>query len=467
MRSFIRAALTQYATVWLWPLFTMSRVCIFVYLAGRYSDLGVHVDSIREINAGHMPFRDFFPEYPPLVFLFTYVPAVFDASLKWYAPIFRAMCFAVDCGIWVAVLRCGQRSAVRIGQQGTNALGGQRETIPFCSTGSPVQAADGTRSVPATLTNSAKSEGRLPGAPPVGQCLLYILGTTALGPLIYDRIDIVLGGLLLIAVISVLKGRDGLANLSIGTGIAFKLIPVVLVPALLAIQFRKNARRVWRAALALALPTFVSFDAMAVLGGWRLDKLFEYHLKRGIQIESVPASVEMVFMMFGASGSVDYTFKSHNLSTVYAGGLTAVATGLLALMVVGSAIVPFRRRMNPRSTALLISAVLSAALVLSKVLSPQFFLFLLPVLVVIPVPRRRWEAVANWSLIAAIYVLTGLIFPWFYDDLIKLQPAAEWLVIARNEFLAILAISLFYRAWTASAPLDDAWNSGEFRYETS
>jgi hypothetical protein len=94
------------------------------------------------------------------------------------------------------------------------------------------------------------------------------------------------------------------------------------------------------------------------------------------------------------------------------------------------------------------AAVLTAAMALSKVLSPQYFLFLLPVLLALPTPRDKVASIANWLLIATIYILTGLIFPWWYEDLVALKPAAEFMLILRNELLLGLAVSLGWRAWT-------------------
>jgi hypothetical protein len=59
--------------------------------------------------------------------------------------------------------------------------------------------------------------------------------------------------------------------------------------------------------------------------------------------------------------------------------------------------------------------------------------------------------IANWLLIAVIFALTGLIFPWWYNDLVALRPGAEFMVIVRNELLLVLAISLAWRAWSTSA----------------
>ena len=382
--------LSPYAATWLSLLFVASRVGIFLFLAGRGTDLNVQEGYVWQILGGRVPFRDFFPEYPPLVFAFTGIPALFDHSLQLYSPIFRACCCAVDCGIWATVLRI----------------------------------------------NRAR----------VAPCLVYVLGTTALGPVLYDRIDIVLGALLLAAIAATRSGRPRVGALAIGAGIAFKIIPIVWAPAILAAEGRRGARRLAWAAMLLVLPAVISLDTVAAFGGYRFGALIDYHSLRGIQLESGPASVEMLLMRGPEDAIVTYEFGSFNLHTRFEPLLIRCAAALTGLLVLGSPGMAWRRDMGRQNLALLLGAVLCGAMALSKVLSPQYIVFLLPVLVALPSPVRKRAAIANWILVLAIALLTGAIFPWEYDRLIQLRLDAELLVILRNGCLAGLCISLLYRS---------------------
>jgi Glycosyltransferase family 87 len=245
-----------------------------------------------------------------------------------------------------------------------------------------------------------------------------------LGPLIYDRIDIVLGAILLVAVISLLRQHEGRFKLAIGIGIAFKIIPIVLVPMILA----RNWKRWW----LLVLPTILSFGTIVILGG-HFDRFLEFHVQRPIQLESGPASVAM---HLGIAGPTSFSYGSVNVDAPH--WLALVGTVLLGVVCIVAAWIG--RKMSAESFAFLLAAVLSLALVLSKVLSPQYFLFLLPVLVALPIGRT------TWVLIALIYLLTGLIFPLWYDDLTILRPAAEFALILRNELMLGLGISLAWQA---------------------
>jgi len=404
--------------------FVASRILILVFLAGEGSDLATQKRYVERIVGGKVPFRDFFPEYPPLNFAYTTIPAIMDPSLDWYFQVFRGLTCSVDCLIFAMLLRSCGRPAADMGKV---------ELSP-------------------------------------GPYLLYILATMALGPLIYDRVDLVLGAMLTIAVVALLAGLEGRFKLAVGAGIAFKLIPLVLVPMILAREWGRADRKLPRTCAALFLPIFLSFDVVLLAGGYRFDRLLEFHLQRPVQIESGPASLAMVFMKFGLPAEVIASYRSWNLETPIGRWLAGIGASLLAAVCIASALLVLRRPSSFIATlasgsercvaiaernasfALLMVAVLAATMALSKVLSPQYFLILLPVLVLLPTPRDRTAAIANSLLVAAIYILTGLIFPWWYGDLVALSPGAEFMLIVRNVLLVTLAISLAFRALSGSAP---------------
>ena len=378
----------------------MSRAIIFLFLAGYGTDLNVHAGYIAQINRGALPFRDFFPEYPPLVFSFTILPALLDESLKWYFPLFRIMCCAVDCGIWIYLLH-------------------------VCRT----------------------SKGNL---------ILYILCSTAIGHLFYDHVDIVLGGMLFVAFAALLKGRNNLFHLALGLGIAFKFVPIVLAPAILAFELKHGLKSLVKCAALLFLPTILSFAIVAAMGGYHFQWLLEYHFNRGIQLESTPALVEMVLMWFGVPGEVTDDFGSANLHTPYEQLLIHGSVALLAAVVLLSALMAVRRRMNSGSLSFLLCGVLLASLLFSKVLSPQYFIFILPMLIILPAAENALQTATVRFLVLTIFAVTGAVYPWCYDNLLQLKSwqhlyAVENLLILRATCLALLSLYCFLRAWQTSS----------------
>ena len=87
-------------TIWLALVFIITRVAIFLWLAGRGTDLPALRQNVGQLMAGRVPFRDFFPEYPPLVYFYAAIPAAAGVSWGAYIAAFRAMTCAVDCLIF-------------------------------------------------------------------------------------------------------------------------------------------------------------------------------------------------------------------------------------------------------------------------------------------------------------------------------------------------------------------------------
>jgi hypothetical protein len=91
---------------------------------------------------------------------------------------------------------------------------------------------------------------------------------------------------------------------------------------------------------------------------------------------------------------------------------------------------------TPERLTIHAAAVLVAFVALGKVLSPQFLIWLLPVVVLV----RRWDATL---LLVAALVLTQLWFPFRYWDLVReFDPLASWLVVARDAVLVALLVVL-------------------------
>ena len=371
-------------------LFVISRIAIWLYLAGIGTDLGVHAHYARLMIAGGIPFRDFDPEYPPLAFAITAAPLLFDHSTKHYFIIFRTICCLIDCLTWLILLAIKPRN-------------------PF-------------------------------------RALTFILASTCLGPVLYDRLDIVLGFVLLATMVALRKEWYGIAAFSTGLGIAFKLIPLVWLPALLCVIHLRRPGNLWKSALFVALPTVVSLGVIASLGGYQFSKLISYHGRRGIQLESVPATLEMLLMRTGVSGHVSFEYGSSNLHTpVEHSILMASAMGSSLIIVVVGPLLVYLRRKSPDGIEIILAWTLVCAMILSKVLSVQYFVFLLPILTLLPSWRTLLGELLADALVLAIFVITGAIFPWLYDKLNDLDGTTEDILLLRNELLIVLALVLLYR----------------------
>jgi 4-amino-4-deoxy-L-arabinose transferase-like glycosyltransferase len=243
-------------------------------------------------------------------------------------------------------------------------------------------------------------------------------------------------------------------------GALVKIVPVVLVPAALLWLIAAAPRPPWRAAGAVVAGFGVTLLALHfafyTIWGDGYLRSFTYHMERGIQIESVYAGVIMAGHGLGQPMSVAESHAAYNLETPYA-GLVKSLHGLLFLAVAGAIAGRFlarRRSVHPAArdlAVLLLSAVFLLAFVATnKVFSPQYLLWLGPLLALAYgfQPRLAPGVVA----LLVISLLTQAIFPRFYKQLRELQPALIVLLNLRNVILIAL---LAWLGWTLARQLGE------------
>ncbi|MDD7961207.1 hypothetical protein [Microbacterium thalli] len=89
-------------------------------------------------------------------------------------------------------------------------------------------------------------------------------------------------------------------------------------------------------------------------------------------------------------------------------------------------------------------ALTSALIVFNKVGSPQYMLWLAPIVTVgLLIDPQRWRTPAIWMAVTSF--LTTLVFPIFYMPLVRADPFAASLLLARN----VLLVALF--VWSVQA----------------
>jgi len=264
-----------------------------------------------------------------------------------------------------------------------------------------------------------------------------------LGGVILTRFDLVPAALVTAAIVLLAAERHRAAALVVGLGIAVKLYPVVLAPLLAIAAWRRGGRRelatVAGLLVAPALVVYLPFLVVAPDGV--LDSLGR-QLGRPLQIESLGAGLLLAsHHAFGtplrwASGS-----GSQNLTGTAADAL-AVVQGIGQMAAVGLVWLSFWR--GPAGTERLVrhaAGAVVAFVALSKVLSPQFLVWLV---LLVPLVGGARSRAALWLTVVAC-ALTALWFPARYWELVKeFDPLASWLVLARGvTLLALLAVLMW------------------------
>jgi hypothetical protein len=293
---------------------------------------------------------------------------------------------------------------------------------------------------------------------------LYVAGTAALGPILYDRLDLVVGAVAVLAVCA--RGRPVVAYAQLAAGAAFKLVPVLLVPVFVLAAAARAPR--WGPAVVrqgmVAGLVLAAWPVLAYLfgGGDRAFVFLRYHGERGLELGS--AYTAPAFL--AAGGIVRYEFGGYVVRgpTVDAvARLTPLvaAAGLgLAVLAAGRAL---RRTGGERSVlAAGCALVWSAFILTSKVGSPQYLLWVAPLVPLLPLRTRGDYARAVGFVVAA--GLATLTYPYLWTNVhgpSVAEPPGTWagpnplglaLLIARWAAVAVVAGSLFARLWCVPPP---------------
>lgn len=279
---------------------------------------------------------------------------------------------------------------------------------------------------------------------------LVAVSPLLLGSVVLTRFDLWPAALAVAAVALFLSGRARLGLGALGVAAAAKVYPGLLAPILLAHVWKTRGRRealvggavFLGAAAALVLPF-----ALASPGGvW--DALWG-QAGRPLQIESLGAGLLLTaHQLFGLDLTMESSHGSQNLDGGAADALALVST-LLQVGAVLAVWVWYARGPADRDRLLrACAAAVCAFVAFGKVLSPQFLIWLIPL---VPLIRGR-RGLAASGVLAAALVLTQLWFPYRYWELaLEFDAAASWLVLARDLTLIALLALFILRAGAGRA----------------
>jgi uncharacterized membrane protein len=172
------------------------------------------------------------------------------------------------------------------------------------------------------------------------------------------------------------RGRPVLSGVLIGLGTATKLYPMFLLGALLVVCIRRGRLRAFAAAAAAAAAAWLAVDLPAMLTDFDQWKIFwTFNDQRGADL----GSLWLVWQQAG------HTVTPRVINLVSLGFFAAVCAGVLVLGL--------RARRTPRIPQLALLVVVGF-LVVNKVYSPQYVLWLLPL---VALARPRWRDVLIWT----------------------------------------------------------------------
>ncbi len=218
-----------------------------------------------------------------------------------------------------------------------------------------------------------------------------------------------------------------------------KVYPVVLLPLFLLRAARSAGRRCAIEALAAYLVVLVAIlGPLAVVGAGGLRYTLSVQLERPLQIESLGGSLLLALGQVGVYEPVVVASQSsHNLAGTLPAAMAALMSivSLLALLMIW---VSFRRsRQYPAELLTTVAAAVAVFVTFGRVLSPQYLIWLIPL---VPLARGRRGLAAALLMLPAL-ALTQVWAQGRYRDVIELEPIV-WVVLARNLVLVAVVVLL-------------------------
>lgn len=300
-------------------------------------------------------------------------------------------------------------------------------------------------------------------------CALYlVLGAwgTAEG-----RFDLVPAGLTLLCLIAAARKRWTLAYLALAGGFLLKIYPLLLLPALfmaeqiaagrfeqpstpLTLQrlpgeiwrtLRGCPRWRWRNTLIFAATVLVISGIFALFNfqGAVISQL-SYFANRPVQVEASGSTILWLATLLGHPASVVYTFGSVNIASDLGSGVALICEICFVLGYALAILWQWRGKFDLPQAFI---ALLLIFIVTGKVFSPQYLIWLVPLLAYRGYFNRLWL-----PLWCAISVLTTAIYPYIYmltRDARKapLIPGFIECVTLRNLLLILLTLAFLFNWW--------------------
>jgi uncharacterized membrane protein len=363
--------------------------------ASHGSDVALYHRYAAEIARGHIPYRDFFFEYPPGAL----VPILLAEPFPHYATAFKIVMAVIGAGALVAAN--------------------------------------------ASLRSHAYRQRLI--------ALLAIAAAPALvGSVFVNRFDLWPALLAIAALALFVRGQITASFATLAAGAVTKIFPVTALPALAVYVWRCHGAATFkRAAAAFVAVTLAILIPFAALGPGGVRFSFTIQLTRHLQTESLGGAI---LLAAGRLGLYRPTIATGNPGSLDLFGTLPTLVGALSLAAVVATVAwtawTLTTRAIDQDRALTAAVAATTAYVaFGKVLSPQYLLWLVPLVPLVP-HRRVRASVAMIALLVVALVLTQIEFDHYYNEIHTNGPVV-WILLLRDLTLVAIAGILL----NASRPL--------------
>ena len=267
----------------------------------------------------------------------------------------------------------------------------------------------------------------------------FLAALFAIGPVAVSRIDSVSAALAIFGLVAINRNQIATASAFFTIAGWIKIWPVALFVSLLA-TVEQKAKALY---VALAITLSIVIVGL-VTGGTTVFGFITQQQDRGIQIESVMATVWMWLAKFGLAGIFfDEQVLTNQVSGVLVEEVASASNWLMLLALTITFLLALRAiRAGRNRKEVFALASLTGVLdliVFNKVGSPQFMMWLAVALVAVIFFEVR-SIKTPLVIGGTILLLTQLIYPVFYTELLGLETLPLWLLTIRNLLLVWLLI---------------------------
>ncbi|MCJ7769523.1 MAG: glycosyltransferase 87 family protein [Dehalococcoidales bacterium] len=365
-----------------------------------------------KILEGMVPYSDFASEYPPLALLSFLIPALLSPTQPLYDIFFALEIFLLGLVVLFILVKLAPRLKLQI--------------WPVLS--------------------------------------VYTLCLVAMGPIVTGRFDLLPATLVLVALYAFISGKNKIAWGCLELGASAKLYPLIIAPLLfLYLLHQKQYRRLAQGIaifggviLVLSLPwVIINAD-----GFWQF---LSYHLERGLHSESSYGSVILMGQVMGLTQvEAGLTYGSWNIISPAANVMAKSSFYITAAFLVFLYFIyikillkkPHRidakGALDSEAAQLILRCSILAVLIMlltSKIFSPQFLIWLCPL---IPLVTARWRYIPLLLFLVAC-AITQYIYPHNYIAFELFTPHLVVMLAIRN--LLLVAMAVIYLLPMRSSPV--------------
>lgn len=364
------------------------------------TDTPIYYDYASRMVNGLMPYRDFASEYPPVAMLLFLLPRLLSGSgYSVFVFWFQVEMLLFNLGITIL------------------------------------------------LAGLAWRQWQSPGKV-AGTLSAYTIFLLALGSIVETRFDMAAAFVILASLACFITDRYLGAWLLLGVGIMTKVVPVLIAPLYLIVHYRRRQQaELWMGPLAMLLAAIIISIPFLITAPAGLANSFLYHWERPLQLESTWSSPLLLATRFSNyQVQILNSYGSHNVYSSLSNTLSTIS-GPMTIVLLSVGYWVFCRREYSRGPAIgpswdssrliRFAAVAVATFIFAgKVFSPQFLIWLIPLLPLVKGADRR----LLFGVFTTVLLLTQWEFPYKYWELYMLQKSMIVEVAVRNTLLGALVV---------------------------